>query len=85
MLDAGHLTTEGRARVHVAHGQACERRRRMEYGLLPIAPTAMDLRASLRDMGEELSLQHVRLAAQLADVVLADGDPDPDTTARVRR
>ena len=84
MLDDGYLTTEGRTRVRIAHGQACDRRRRMEQGGT-IVPTAMDLRASLRDLGEELSLQHVRLAAQLADVTLADGDTDPDLTMRTKK
>lgn len=65
----GVLTTQDLERVRRAVGVAEAKLR--EQGFTP-TPSALDLRAELRRLGEHLSIPHVRQLAALARIRLAD-------------
>lgn len=65
----GVLTTQDHERVKRAHGVAVAKL--TEQGITPV-PTALDLRAELRRLGEHLSIPLVRQLATLARIRLAD-------------
>lgn len=68
-LARGVLTTQDLDRTRRAYGVA--EAKLTEQGSTPV-PTALDLRAELRRMGEHLSIPLVRQLATLARIRLAD-------------